>query len=72
MWAQIQPTAPSGQTQSRSTLKLADGTPIKLRIDQMLSSTDAHTGEVLRLEVVEDVCIGNSVVIFSGTPLLRS
>jgi hypothetical protein len=66
-WAQIQPAAQPSQAQSSSTLKLADGTPIKLRIDQMLSSADAHTGEVVRLEVVEDVCIGNSVVIFSGT-----
>jgi hypothetical protein len=33
----------------------------------MLSSADAHTGKVVRLEVAEDVCIGNSVVIFSGT-----
>jgi len=52
MWAQIQPAAPSGQPQSSSTLKLADGTPIKLHIGQMLSSADAHTGEVVRLEVM--------------------
>jgi len=66
-WAQIQPAAQPGQTQSSAALKLADGTPIKLRIGQMLSSADAHTGEVVRLEVAEDVCVGNSVVIFSGT-----
>ena len=66
-WAQIQPAAQPGQTQSSAAVKLADGTPIKLRIGQMLSSADAHTGEVVRLEVAEDVCVGNSVVIFSGT-----
>jgi len=33
----------------------------------MLSSADAHTGEVVRLEVTEDVCVGNSVVILSST-----
>ena len=66
-WAQIQPTAQAGQTQSSSALKLADGTPIKLRVGQMLSSADAQTDGVVRLEVVEDVCVGNSVVIFSGT-----
>src|SRR5207244_12210576 len=65
--AQIQPAAQHDQTQSSATLKLADGTPIKLRIGQMLSSADAHTGEVVRLEVAEDVCVGNSIVIFSGT-----
>src|SRR5437879_3741213 len=66
-WAQIQPAAQPGQTQSSSALKLADGTPIKLRVGRMLSSADAHTGEVVRLEVAEDVCVGNSIVIFSGT-----
>src|SRR5213594_603867 len=34
---------------------------------QTMSSADARPGEVVRLEVVEDVCVGNSVVIFSGT-----
>src|SRR5437899_10428358 len=66
-WAQIQPAAQPGQTQSSAAVKLADGTPIKLRIGQMLSSADARPVEVVRLEVVEDVCVGNSVVIFSGT-----
>src|SRR3989441_10960331 len=66
-WAQIQPTAQAGQKQSSSALKLADGTPIKLRVGQMLSSADAQTDGVVRLEVVEDVCVGDSVVIFSGT-----
>ena len=70
-WAQIQPTAQAGQTQSSSALKLADGTPIKLRVGQMLSSADAQTDGVVRLEVVEDVCVGNSVVIFSGTTELN-
>src|SRR6184192_4607017 len=66
-WAQIQPAAQPGQTQSSSALKLADGTPIKLRVGRTVSSADAHTGEVVRLEVAGDVCVGNSVVIFSGT-----
>src|SRR5947208_15202302 len=56
-WAQIQPAAQPGQKQSSAAVKLADGTPIKLRIGQMLSSADAHTGEVVRLEVAEDVCV---------------
>src|SRR2546422_10091506 len=40
---------------------------LNFRIGQMLSSADARPVEVVRLEVVEDVCVGNSVVIFSGT-----
>ena len=42
-WAQIQPAAQPGQKQSSAAVKLADGTPIKLRIGQMLSSADART-----------------------------
>src|SRR5438552_6769848 len=40
---------------------------LNFRIGHVISSADARTVEVVRLEVVEDVCVGNSVVIFSGT-----
>jgi hypothetical protein len=41
-WAQMQPAAQPSQAQSSSTLKLADGTPIKLRIGQIVSAADAR------------------------------
>src|SRR5207245_10510615 len=66
-WAQIQPAAAAGQTQSSSTLKLADGTPIKFRMGQAMSSADARPGEVVRLEGVADVWGGNAVRVLSGT-----
>jgi hypothetical protein len=55
------------QTQPNSTLKLADGTPVKLRMTKTLSPTDARVGEAIQLEVVQEVCVGNSIVIFLGT-----
>ncbi|HEV2714629.1 MAG TPA: hypothetical protein VGU64_05150, partial [Terriglobales bacterium] len=45
------PDAASTQTQPSSTLKLADGTPIKLRMTETISSEDAREGEVVQLEV---------------------
>jgi hypothetical protein len=50
-----------------STLKLADGTPVKLRMTMTLSPTEAHVGEVVQLEVAEEVSVGDSIVILPGT-----
>ncbi len=40
-----------------------DGTPVRLRLARNLSSADARTGETVDLEVVEDVKLGDTVVI---------
>ena len=45
---------------------LQDGTPVKLRISRNLSSADAKTGETVDFEVLEDVKIGEIVVIPRG------
>lgn len=45
-----------------STLLLEDGTPVKLRIAQTVSSADAHVGQQLDFEVLEEVRL-NSVLI---------
>jgi len=50
-----------------STLKLADGTPVKLRMTETVSSADAREGEVVQLEVAEEVFVGDSIVIVPGT-----
>jgi hypothetical protein len=46
---------------------LEDGTPIKLRIAQTVSSADAHVNDSVQFEVLEDVMIGNVVVIQKGS-----
>lgn len=45
---------------------LQDGTPIKLRMGRNMSSADAKTGETVDFEVLEDVKIGDVIVIPRG------
>ena len=45
---------------------LQDGTPVKLRLGRNMSSADAKTGETVDFEVLEDVKIGEIVVIPRG------
>lgn len=51
--------APSGPT-------LEDGTPVKMRIARNVSSADAQVGETVDFEVLEEVKVGNAVVIPKG------
>lgn len=45
---------------------LQDGTPLRLRINRNMSSADAKTGETIDFEVLEDVKVGEIVVIPRG------
>ncbi len=45
---------------------LPDGTPVKLRISRNLSSADAKTGETVDFEVLEDIKIGETVIVPRG------
>ncbi len=45
---------------------LPDGTPLKLRISRNLSSADAKTGETVDFEVLEEIKIGETVIIPKG------
>lgn len=63
------PTPISTTTQSLKpalAFGLQDGTPVKLRITRNLSSADAKTGETIDFEVLEDVKIGETVIIPRG------
>jgi len=42
---------------------LEDGTPVKLRTARTISSADAHAGDTLDFEVLEDVFVGGNLVI---------
>jgi len=37
---------------------LEDGTPVKLRISQTISSADAHVGQTVDFEVLEEIKVG--------------
>ena len=45
---------------------LEDGTPVKLRINRTLSSADAHVGDTVDFEVLEDVLVNNVLVAPKG------
>jgi len=45
---------------------LEDGTPIKLKINETLSSADAKVGQTVDFEVLEEVRVGNLLVIPKG------
>jgi len=45
---------------------LEDGTPVKLRLSRNLSSADAHVGDTVDFEVLEEIKVGDLVVIPKG------
>ena len=45
---------------------LQDGTPIKLRLSRNVSSADAKTGDTVDFEVLEEVRVGDTLVIPKG------
>lgn len=61
------PPAPLNQTpKAPLAFGLEDGTPVKLRINRNISSADATTGETVDFEVLEDVKVGEIVLIPRG------
>jgi len=45
---------------------LEDGTPVKLRISQTVSSADAHLNDRVEFEVLEDIRVGDALIIPKG------
>jgi len=56
-------TAPSGPPPPHTLL---DGTPVKLRLSQSISSAEAKMGQEVPFEVVEDVKVDDTVVLPKG------
>lgn len=67
-------TAPASSSQAAalSGFGLDDGTPVKLRISETISSASAHVGDEVPLEVLEEVKVGNTVVITKGATAIAS
>jgi hypothetical protein len=53
-------------------LVLQDGTPVKLRLNRNLSSADAKVGEQIDFEVLEEIRVGDLIVIPKGGIALGS
>jgi hypothetical protein len=62
-----QSSAPASPKPAMQGFGLEDGTPVKLRTARTISSADAHTGDTLDFEVLEDVLVGPTLVIPKGS-----
>ena len=72
----VAPTAPATAEQaapqqssnftSAKGFVLEEGTPVKLRINRTISSADAHTGDTVDFEVLEDISVNGTLVIPKG------
>lgn len=60
-------TRPSGPP-SASSLTLLNGTPIHLKLNKTISSASAHVGDLVDLEVLEEVVVDGFSVIPIGAP----
>jgi hypothetical protein len=60
------PSAAAAPSQPPAPHTLLDGTPVKLRLSQTISSADAKVGQEIPFEVVEDVKIDDVVVLTKG------
>jgi len=61
-----QETAVPAQTTLPQPHTLMDGTPVKLRLSQTISSADAKVGQEIPFEVVEEIKVDNVVVLPKG------
>jgi hypothetical protein len=63
------PTAPNSTQPTPKVPKgfvLEDATPIKLKINRTVSSADAHVGDTVDFEVLEDVLVKDTLVVPKG------
>jgi len=65
--AQTAPNPPDAVKPAMQGFGLEDGTPVKLRTARTISSADAHTGDTLDFEVLEDVLVQGTLVIPKGS-----
>ena len=64
--SQAKQPLPPASAKPALTFGLADGTPIKLKFKQTVSSKTAEKNDPIEFEVAEDVIVGNAVVIAKG------
>ena len=55
-----------------STLLIQDGTPVRMRLAQNLSSASAQVGDSVSFEVLDDVTVGNAVIVAGGAIALAT
>ena len=68
----ISAPVPQQMMPAGAQLVLQDGTPVKLRLSRNLSSADAKIGEQIDFEVLEEIRVGDLIVIPKGGIALGS
>jgi hypothetical protein len=63
---QVQEQAPQTSFTSAKGFVLEEGTPVRLRINRTVSSADAHTGDTVDFEVLDDITVNGTLVIPKG------
>src|SRR5512146_1778418 len=58
-------TTPTNFTSAKGFV-LEDGTPVRLQLNRTLSSADAHTGDSVDFEVLDDITLNGTLVIPKG------
>jgi hypothetical protein len=61
-----QEQAPQTNFTSAKGFVLEEGTPVRLRINRTISSADAHTGDNVDFEVLDDISVNGTLVIPKG------
>ena len=64
---QATPQQPATSSSVSQKFVLDDGTPIESRLNRNLTSADAKTGDNIDFEVLEEVKVGDVVVIPKGS-----
>lgn len=64
--APLSPTQAAAQTGQPQPHTLLDGTPVKLRLSQTISSANAKVGQEIPFEVVEEIKVDDTVVLPKG------
>lgn len=66
----VRTTSPTTRvrTDEPSDVVIPDGTEVRLQLVERVSSATARVGEKIRLEVAEDVKVGDRIVIAQGAP----
>jgi hypothetical protein len=63
---QVQEQAAQTNFTSAKGFVLEEGTPVRLRINRTVSSADAHTGDTVDFEVLDDITVNGTLVIPKG------
>ena len=68
----VSPGTQSATTQPPSPDTLLDGTPVKLRLSQTISSADTRVGQEIPFEVVDEISVNHVIVLPKGSTAIAT